>query len=87
MPQYVYTCIFKHECTVIEPMETDTEHKCIICGGIMWRKPQIPMINWNGLKPSAGELPPAVQEHVDNVDRIREETDEFYYERDKNKPE
>ena len=81
MPEYIYTCICKNERTIFEPMEPDTKHHCEVCNGVMWRKPQLFRINWNGLKPSAGELPPAVKEHVDNVDEIRQKTDEFYDER------
>jgi len=78
MPEYLYRCIFGHEISVIEPMETNAPHICEICGGGMWRKPQPFSVNWNGLKPSAGELPAEVQAHVDNADEIRERTDEFY---------
>ena len=47
----------------------------------MWRKPQVVAVNWNGFRPSSGELSPEIKHHVDNVDEIREKTDEFYSER------
>ena len=86
MPEYIYICVCKNEITVVEPMVVTSHPTCPICDGGMWRKPQMPAINWNGLRPSQGDLPPAIQQHVNHVDQIREETDEFYYERDKNKP-
>ena len=52
----------------------------------MWRKPQPFVVHWDsGLPPSAGEFSPEIQNHLDNVDEIREQTDEYYYERDKDK--
>ena len=81
MPEYIYRCIFGHEMEVIEPMVTDRKHVCLICGGGMWRKPQGVSVNWNGQKPSRGELSPEIRHHVENVDEIRERTDEFYHER------
>ena len=78
MPSYVYTCVCKNEVPVTEPMEPEHEHYCGVCGLRMWRKPQPFRVNWNGLKPSDGELSPKIKDHVDHVDQIREETDEFY---------
>jgi len=85
MPDYVYRCVCKNEFWVTEPMLDPPGHFCGICGLKMWRKPQVTTVHWGGLKPSDGELAPAVKNHIDNVDQIREETDEHYYERDQNK--
>ena len=87
MPEYIYICLnCKSKMTVIEPMVTDTVHKCTFCREIMVRKPQPFAVHWDsGLPPSAGEFAPEIQHHLDNVDEIREKTDEFYYERDKDK--
>jgi DNA-directed RNA polymerase subunit RPC12/RpoP len=83
MPEYVYTCVCKNEITVAEPREIDQKDRpnCPRCGLKMWRKPQPVNVNWNGLKPSDGDLPPAVKSHVDNVAEIREKVDEFYDQR------
>lgn len=86
MPEYIYRCVCKNEIEVTEPMVTDNQHFCEVCHMRMWRKPQPVTIHWNsGLPPSAGEFSPEIQNHLDNVDQIREETDEKYYERDKDK--
>jgi hypothetical protein len=83
MPEYIYKCECGNECTVVERMVTDTEHKCYFCGAVMWRKPQAVTVHWDsGLPPSAGDFAPEIQNHLDNVEQIREETDEYYYERD-----
>jgi len=78
MPEYVYTCVCKNELTVIEPMQVEKRPTCPKCGLTMWRKPQPFRVNWNGLKPSDGELPPEIRQHVDSADENRERTDEFY---------
>lgn len=87
MPEYIYRCVCKNEITVIEPMVIDQKDRptCPICGLMMWRKPQNVSVNWNGLAPSQGELAPALREHVLDADRRRDEVDEKYYERDKNR--
>ena len=85
MPNYVYTCICKNEVPVTEPMEPEHEHFCGVCSGKMWRKPQPFRVNWNGLPPSAGEFAPEIQQHLNNVDQIRAETDEYYAQRDQHK--
>jgi len=35
------------------------------CGKPMTRIYTSPRINWNGLAPSQGELPPAIQRHIE----------------------
>jgi DNA-directed RNA polymerase subunit RPC12/RpoP len=87
MPEYRYKCTCGAERWVTHGMTVDPETRCRECDGLMWRKPQAPIaIHWaSGLPPSAGEFAPAIQKHLDNVEEIREQTDEHYYERDKNK--
>ena len=72
MPEYTYRCQEGHECLINEGMFSKVAVMCQICGNKMWRKPQVPAINWNGLKPSQGELAPAIQEMVDNEDENRD---------------
>lgn len=49
-----------------------TEHViCVECGSLMWRKPQAVRVNWNGLKPSQGELHPELKELVDTAPERR----------------
>ena len=88
MPEYIYLCICKNKLTVVEPMVVEKRPNCPKCGGIMWRKPQPVSVHWDsGLPPSAGEFSPEIQNHLDNVDEIREKTDEKYYLRDYDKTE
>jgi hypothetical protein len=81
MPEYLMRCPNGHERTVEQPMITDDVVICGICGLSMWRKPMAPMINWNGLRPSQGEHSPQFQRHFRDIDRIRDETDKKYEER------
>ena len=72
MPEYTYICANGHELEVKEEMFCDDKRLCHQCGTEMWRKPQMPAINWNGLKPSQGELAPAIQDMVNNEDENRD---------------
>lgn len=72
MPEYIYICSEGHECTVEEEMNNKDEHICFICNEKMWRKPQMPAVNWGGLKPSQGELAYSIQDMVDNEDENRD---------------
>jgi len=86
MPEYLYRCKCGNEMIVIERMIPDTDHNCTFCGGLMWRKPQAVTVHWaSGLPPSAGEFSPEIQNHLDNADQIREETDQRYNQRDYDK--
>jgi hypothetical protein len=47
---------------------------CTLCDLQMWRIPQTPNVNWNGLPPSqAGEMSPEVKDAIYNQDRRRDE--------------
>ena len=87
MPDYIYRCVIcKRDYPVNEPMVTEIEHHCEVCGLRIYRKPQPVSVHWaSGLPPSAGEFSPEIQHHLDHVDEIREKTDEYYYDRDQNK--
>ena len=85
MPEYLYMCACGARLWISHQMDADPDIKCPQCQSTMWRKPQAHAVNWGGLKPSAGELAPAIKNHIDNIDQIREETDKKYYERDQNK--
>lgn len=73
MPEYVYICDEGHEREIYEPMVCDIPRICHECDGEMWRKPSMPMVNWNGLRPSEGELHPHLQEVVEGADQRRAE--------------
>jgi hypothetical protein len=53
------------------------------CGLEMWRKPQRVRVNWNGLRPSQGELAPDIQNMVNTEDERRDKYLEMKSERDK----
>ena len=72
MPEYIYICPNGHEVEIKEPMFFDITRFCHVCQEQMWRKPQMPAINWNGLKPSQGELAPVIQDMVNNEDENRD---------------
>lgn len=72
MPEYKYIDDNAHETTVTHRMFYTTSIICVACGLKMWRKPQVVMVNWNGLKPSVGELDPEVKELIDTQDERRD---------------
>ena len=74
MPTYIYRCrLCNHEAEIIHTFfECDLPHLCDKCGGKMHRVPQSTAVNWDGLKPSGGELAPEVQRHIDNIDEYRD---------------
>ena len=72
MPEYVYHCGGGHEIERLERMEYGTAVICAVCQGTMWRVPQPLRIGWGGLKPSAGEISPAVQAMIDNAPAERD---------------
>lgn len=69
MPEYTMTCPNRHYATIEQPMITTDVVFCGVCGEAMWRKPQPVSINWNGLRPSQGELHPDVRELIDTQDQ------------------
>jgi hypothetical protein len=62
-------------------IDLDNPHVCPICDGQMWRKPQVVTVTWGGLKPSDGEHSPEFTNHINNIDQIRDLTDEKYEKR------
>lgn len=66
MPQYVYIDAAEHTVTVTHPMSYSTGVICA-CGLVMHRKPQAFYVSWGGLRPSQGELSPAVKRMVDSA--------------------
>lgn len=72
MPKYTYICPEGHVQIVEESMVVNEARICDRCGKKMWRKPEAPNINWNGLRPSQGKLNPELQSLVDNEDRRRD---------------
>ena len=71
MPEYLMMCKNKHTCTIEQPMVTTERVVCPDCGSLMWRKPQAVRVNWNGLKPSQGELDPEIKKLVDTAPERR----------------
>jgi len=78
MPTYVYRCKCGNETIVVEPMMAISDVYCNECGSVMWRKPQLLRINWNGLKPSQGEIHPNIREFIDDTPRRTEAMEEKY---------
>ena len=72
MPEYTYICSEGHQRLVEEGMFSKVDYYCRDCGGKMWRKPQMPAVSWGGLRPSQGELAPAIQDMVSNEDENRD---------------
>ena len=77
MPEYIYICPNSHTETYTERMFYSTAHICVSCGSQAWRKPQLVNITWGGLKPSQGEVSPAIAQHIadadENQERVQEE--------------
>lgn len=82
MPEYILRCKNGHERWMVQPMITNQPVICVECGSFMWRKPQPQAVIWNGLKPSQGEHSAEFRHHFENADRIRDEVDAKYRERD-----
>lgn len=78
MPEYVYMCSNKHETIVTHAVMESPQIVCAACGLNMWRKPQLFVVNWGGLRPSQGELSPAIANHIRDVDHNRDLADEKY---------
>ena len=72
MGEYLYRCrVCGGEQTYEHSMLAEFIYSC--CGVTMLRMPQAPMVNWNGFKPSGGELSPFMKEHIDNAPKRRDE--------------
>jgi len=78
MPEFIYLCPEGHEREVEVRMLYSTAILCD-CGLVMHRKPNVPMVNWGGLRPSHGELAPAIKRHIEDAprkqDRIQAEVE------------
>ena len=47
---------------------------CLKCGSVMHRRPQITMVNWNGLPPHLeSSRPKAIQDMISGADKRRAE--------------
>ncbi len=76
MPEYIYLCHNGHSLSMNVRMFYTTGVMCE-CGLEMWRKPQRVSVNWNGLRPSQGELAPAIKGLVDE-NNIAERRDKYW---------
>lgn len=72
MPEYIYTDSKGHNRGVTHSMTYSTAVVCV-CGETMWRKPQGFYVTWGGLKPSQGQMSPAVRNLLDDTPQRREE--------------
>lgn len=72
-PEYLYTCENSHFHSLVHSMSANPDIDCIICGGLMWRKPQLAAINWEGSKPSDGGPAPDVQRLIDTAPERRDD--------------
>jgi hypothetical protein len=74
MPTYIYKDTNGHitERTIPITSLMSTHVKCELCQLPMWRVPQIPMVNWNGLPPHLEHLRPrAATQMIQNEERNR----------------
>jgi len=81
LPEYTYIDANGHEAVLNNRMLYSTSVICSVCGGVMWRKPSRVIINWGGLKPSDGEPPHVVQNHIKNISEYRERINAKYDDR------
>lgn len=72
MPEYIYLDNNHHTETVTHRMLYTTGIVCAACGLEMWRKPQPFLVNWGGIRPSQGELAPAIKEHIKRAPENRD---------------
>jgi hypothetical protein len=72
MPVYTYLCEEKHETTLVHPMMETPIVYCPVCKRLMHKKPQHLGVNWNGMKPSQGQLHPNIQKLIDTVPERRD---------------
>lgn len=68
---YVYRCKAGHEIEFEHGMLEEPSVTCE-CGRVMWKCPQPVFVNWNGLRPSQGEIHPKVRELVETGPERRE---------------
>ena len=74
MPTYVYKCRKGHMQEITHAMLYSGMITCTLCDLQMWRVPQTPNVNWNGLPPSQErEMSPEVKDAIYNQDRRRDE--------------
>jgi putative FmdB family regulatory protein len=68
MPVYEYIC---DECGKVYEVSQDLREKepikCYTCNKLTKRKFTVPNINWNGLRPSQGEIHPNIKHHIEEV--------------------
>lgn len=56
----------------------DTTPPICQCGQQMSRVFSMPLINWKGRAPSQGEIPPAIQRHINTASQRLEKVQEKY---------
>lgn len=73
MPAYCYRCPKGHEIPRTERMLYGTAIVCESCQAAMHRVPQPVMVNWGGLRPSAGQMHPRIAEHIAAAPRLQDD--------------
>lgn len=71
MPEYTYTD-GEHLQVEYHAAGTHPTVTCKICGKTMTRKYSAPRVNWQGLKPSDGEMSPTFKQFFSTVSQRRE---------------
>ena len=77
MPTYVYTAQCGHKIEIKHSMFSKEPMVCK-CGLWAWKVPQLTGVNWQGLPPSAGELSPEIQQHINNLPASRDKFTEVH---------
>ena len=73
MPEYTYTDDLGHVVTMTHEMMYNGPVHCSLCGGLMWKRPQVVAVNWGGLPPSKGEPHPDIAQRIRDEQRNRDE--------------
>lgn len=73
MPEYTYKDANGHVVTMTHEMMYNGPVHCTLCGGEMWKVPQIVAVTWGGLPPSQENIHPNIAGHIRNVERNRDE--------------
>ena len=76
MPEYVYGCSEDKEHPRVICSHGMMDHVymwCYECNAKMKRVPQRLAVNWNGLKPSEGELTPEIKRVIEDAPRRRDQ--------------
>lgn len=71
-PLYDYVCEAGHLQSEFHRTDESPVIVCKECGDKMRKRISMPNVNWNGLKPSGGEIHPNIQKLIDTAPERRE---------------